>query len=56
MLTMHIKYLSNRQLLKKVVQLIYVGCPRLMQIYLEYTLELLWNYTTIVWYSGPVCY
>ena len=27
------KHLSNGQLLKKVVQLIYVGCPRLMQIY-----------------------
>ena len=35
MLTMDIKHLSNGQLSKKVVQLtcIYVGCPRLMQIY-----------------------
>ena len=31
-LTMDIKHLSNRQLLRKVVQLISVGCPRLMQI------------------------
>ena len=28
-----IKHFSNRQLSRKVVQLIYVGCPRLMQIY-----------------------
>ena len=27
------KNLSNGQLTRKVVQLIYVGCPRLMQIY-----------------------
>ena len=26
-------HLSNGQLSRKVVQLIYVGCPRLMQIY-----------------------
>ena len=31
--TMVKKHLSNGQLSKKVVQLIYVGCPRLMQIY-----------------------
>ena len=47
-LTMDIKHLSNRQLSRKVVQLIYAGCPRIMQIYLGYTLELLWDYTTIV--------
>ena len=28
-----IKHLSNGQLSRKVVQLIYMGCPRLMQIY-----------------------
>ena len=28
-----IKHLSNGQLSSKLVQLIYVGCPRLMQIY-----------------------
>ena len=28
-----IKHLSNGQLSRKVVQLMYVGCPRLMQIY-----------------------
>ena len=27
------KHLSNGQLSRKVVQLLYVGCPRLMQIY-----------------------
>ena len=27
------KHLSNGQLSRKVVQLIYVGCPRLMQLY-----------------------
>ena len=31
--TMIKKHLSNGQLSWKVVQLIYVGCPRLMQIY-----------------------
>ena len=31
--TMVKKHLSNGQLSRKVVQLIYVGCPRLMQIY-----------------------
>ena len=36
LLTMDIKHLSNRQLSRKVVPLIYVGCPRLMQIYLVY--------------------
>ena len=35
-LTMGIKHLSNGQPSRKVVQLIYVGCPRLMQIYLVY--------------------
>ena len=33
---MDIKHLSNRQLSRKVVQLIYAGCPKLMQIYLVY--------------------
>ena len=51
-LTMDIKHLSNRQLSRKVVQLIYVGCPRIMQIYLVYTLELVWDYKTIVWNAG----
>ena len=46
-LTMDIKHLSNRQLSRKVVQLIYVDCLRIMQIYLVHTLELLWDYTTI---------
>ena len=57
-LTMDIKHLSNRQLSRKVVQLIYmyVGCLRIMQIYLVYTLELLWDYTTIVWYAGQISY
>ena len=55
-LTMDIKHLSNRQLSWKVVQLIYVDCPRTMQIYLVYTLELLWDYTTIVWYAGQISY
>ena len=55
-LTMVIKHLSNRQLSRKVVQLIYVGCPRIMQIYLVYTLELLCDYTTIVWYAGQISY
>ena len=32
-LTTDIKHLSNGQLSRKVVQLIYVGYPRLMQIY-----------------------
>ena len=31
--TMVKRHLSNGQLSRKVVQLIYVGCPRLMQIY-----------------------
>ena len=31
--TMVKKHLSNGQLSRKIVQLIYVGCPRLMQIY-----------------------
>ena len=35
-LTMDIKHLSNRQLSRKVVQLIYVSSPRIMQIYLAY--------------------
>ena len=55
-LTMDIKHLSNRQLSRKVVQLIYVGCPRIRQIYLPYTLELLWDYTTIVWYACQIIY
>ena len=29
----YIKHLSNGQLSRKVVQLICMGCPRLMQIY-----------------------
>ena len=36
---MDIKHLSDRQLSRKVVQLIYVGCPRLMQIYLVQTIK-----------------
>ena len=55
-LTMDIKHLSNRQLSRKVVQLIYVGCPRIMQIYLVYTLELVWDYKTIVWNAGQISY
>ena len=57
-LTMDIMHLSNRQLSRKVVQLINVGCPRIMLIYLVYTctLELLWDYTTIVWYAGQISY
>ena len=44
-LTMDIKHLSNGQLSRKVVQLIYVGCPRIMQIYLVYRIDIgLYNY------------
>ena len=39
-LTIDIKHLSNRQLMRKVVQLIYVGCPRLMQIHLVYRIAM----------------
>ena len=39
-LTMDIEHLSNGQLSRKVVQLIYVGCPRLMQIYLVYRIAM----------------
>ena len=37
---MDIKHLSNRQQSRKVVQLIYVGCPRIMQIYLVYRIAM----------------
>ena len=35
------KTFSDRQLSRKVVQLLYVGCPRLMQIFCY--IELLWD-------------
>ena len=39
-----IKHFSNGQLSRKVVQLIYVGCPRLMQIYMCFINGIIDNY------------
>ena len=49
-LTMVKKHLSNGQLSRKVFQLLYLGCPRIMQIYLVYRIAMgLYNYRLVCW-------